>query len=91
MSNITIHLRRDAKIQFDNLIAECKSFRRNVGMLHHFVACRAACLSRKASYHPRSEVQTVSITLRKGAVLEMDFRVEDGPRVVVEAYYLHAG
>lgn len=91
MSNIPIHLRRDAKIQFDNLVAKCESFRRNIGTIHHLAACHAARLLRKDPYHPRSEVYTVSITSQKGLILEVDFRVEDGPRVVVEAYYLYAG
>jgi len=89
--HIPLHLRSDAKAQFDHLVASSESFRRNVGAIHHLVACRAARVEYAKPYRSRTEVYTESIRTRTATVLAVDFRVEDGPLVVIEGYAFECG
>lgn len=86
MHHIPLHLRSDAKMQFDDLIASSESFRRNAGAIHNLVACRATRVEAEKSYRSHTAVYTESITTPNGTVLAVDFRVENGPLVVIEGY-----
>jgi hypothetical protein len=88
MSDLSVYIRYDAKIQFDDLVTTCESFRENVGALHHTVKCHARRLLYSNRYLPQGEVQTKSFPLKKGIILEVDFRVENGSKVIVESYYI---
>lgn len=86
MQHIPLYLRRDAKAQFDDLISSSECFRRNIGAIHHLVACYTARLRDKEEYLSRTKVHTESLSTRSGGILAVDFRIEDGPSVIIEAY-----
>jgi len=90
MNRVPLHLRSDAEIQFNDLIKRSEVFREYVGSLHHLATCKAARTRSGYRYSPHSEVHTETLTTGDGVTLSVDFRIEKGPAVVIEDYFLQA-
>lgn len=85
---ISVRLRHEAKVQLDSLIERCESFQHDLGALHQMAVCNAARLLENNEYLPRTEVRTISVVSADGTEFAIDFRVEDGPAVIIESYSL---
>lgn len=82
------YLRPEAKLQFDSLTDRCPPFRESVGRVHRVVLCRARRLVTDEKYQSRCTVHTVTVPIGGDTRVEIDFRIKDGPRVVVESYHV---